>query len=120
VDAQGSAVLAADQFRLEKYVVPPSAALHVQVPKEAPERSIAAMAGEIGRLPVGSRVTVVPDATQSRPTHVISWDGDSWILERYPSSGVPERLGGDPKAEDMRRRLPADAKVLLVLPPSPP
>ena len=36
VDAQGAAVLAADQFRLEKYVVPPSAALHVQVPKEAP------------------------------------------------------------------------------------
>jgi Caspase domain len=110
-------VAAADQFQVDKYVVPESAMLRVYFPRPAPAQVIAAFAAEIRKL--SPSIHVLEDATQGRPTHVISWAGNGWILETHPAKGRAIPLAADAKAGDIRRSVPDGSVLLVVLPPSP-
>jgi len=107
-----------DLFVVDKWVVPPAAALRVYIPNPAPAAALLATAREIGKLRADSSIVWLPDATAGNPTCVMSWTGTTWILEQNPATGHPADLGAAPSAEAIRKLLPAGAKFLLLLPPS--
>jgi len=107
-----------DLFLVDKWAVPPSAALRVYIPNPAPAADVLAAAREIGKLRADSGIVWMADATAGRPTHVMSWTGSSWILEQNPASGNPTDLGAAPQSGALRKLLPPGAKFLLLLPPA--
>jgi hypothetical protein len=112
-------VKAGGLFRVERWVAPSKASLHVFVPPPAPASVVQAVAAEIGKLRGDAAIDWLEDPTAGRPTHILSWDGASWILETNPAVGKPANLSAAPSAEAVKRLLPNKAKFLLLLPPTP-
>jgi len=106
-------------FTVERWVSPSKASLHVFVPPPAPASVVQAVAAEIGKLRGDAAIDWLEDPTAGRPTHILSWDGASWILETNPAVGKPANLSAAPSAEAVKRLLPNKAKFLLLLPPTP-
>ncbi len=109
-EVAGSGTVApGDLFRVSRWVVSAHSSLGIFVPKPAPADMVAKVGAELGKL---------AEATGDNPTHVMSWNGRSWILEKNPASGAPVDLGASPDAEAVRRSLTPNARFLLLLPPT--
>lgn len=102
-------VAAGDLFRVSRWAVSSQSALGVYLPTAAPADMVAKVGAEIGKLGA---------VASENPTHVMSWNGRSWILEQNPAAGTPLDLGADPSAEAVRRALGPNARLLLLLPPA--
>jgi hypothetical protein len=107
-----------DLFVIDRLVVPASTSLRVYIPNPAPADVLSQTVSEIGKLRNDAEIEWVSDATVGRPTHVMSWTGSTWVVERNPASGRPEDSGPHPTAVSVRKLLPAHARFLLLLPPS--
>lgn len=108
-----------DLFSVDRWTAPSSAALRVYIPKPAPAAAILKVAVEVGKLRNDPAIEWLDDPTAGRPTHVLNWNGSSWILELNPAAGAPADLGAAPGAAAVKRLLPAKARFLLLLPPTP-
>ncbi len=118
VDGEGQ-VKAGDLFTVERWVEPSKASLKVFVPPAAPPATVQHVVAEVGKLHDDPAVKWLADPTAGSPTHIMSWNGTSWILESNPAVGKPADLGVAPSVEAVKRLLPNKAVFLLLLPPTP-
>ena len=107
-----------DLFQIHRWVVPAEVMLRIYMPSPAPAAQIIQTSREVGKLRNDSALQWLPDPTMGTPTHVMSWNGKSWILEENPATGPPVDLGNAPTAESVKQRLTPGARFLLLLPPS--
>jgi len=107
-----------DLFAIDHLVVPASTSLRVYIPNPAPAEALSQTAQEIGKLRGDAEIEWLADATAGRPTHVMSWTGNTWLVEQDPATGHPQDLGARPTAAAVRKLLPAHARLLLLLPPT--
>lgn len=77
-------------------------------PASADQKEIKAFAGELKRVLPARGVMFVEDPTLSGPTHVLSWDGDQWIM----SSDAPRPwpVGRAPSVHDIVNRAKATSQ----------
>lgn len=113
------AVKPGDLFSVERWVTPAKASLKVFLPPAAPAVVIRQTAAEIGKLRSDSGIEWLDDPTVGKPTHVMSWNGSTWMLETNPAQGKPADLGAAPSAAAVKRLLPARARFLTIAPPTP-
>jgi hypothetical protein len=113
---QGS-VKPGDVLTLERWVVPSKAGLRVSIPKPAPAAAVERAAAEFGKLRGDAEIDWLDDPTAGTPSRVVSWNGSAWILETNPAT-TPVMLGAEPTAADIKRLLPAKARLLVRLPPT--
>ena len=111
-------VQAGDVLSLDRWVVPAKAGLRVSIPKPAPAVAVERAAAEFGKLRGDAAIGWLDDPTAGVPTHVVSWNGSAWILETNPAGAKPVALGAQPTAADVKRLLPANARLLVRLPPT--
>jgi hypothetical protein len=116
VVGQGS-VKPGDVLALERWVVPAKAGLVVSIPKAAPAAAVERAAAEFGKLRGDPAIEWLDDPSAGAPTHVVSWNGSAWMLETNPAT-KPAILGAEPTAADVKRLLPAQARLLVRLPPT--
>ncbi|MGA7241319.1 MAG: caspase family protein [Bryobacteraceae bacterium] len=113
------AVKAGDLFSVERWVTPSKANLKVFLPPSAPAETVRATVAEMAKLRSDAAVEWLADPTAGQPTHIMSWNGSSWILETNPAQGKSADLGGAPAAGAVKALLPAHARFLLIAPPTP-
>jgi len=107
-----------DMFTVDRWVVPAKAGLRVSIPKAAPAATVERAAAEFAKLRGAEGIEWIGDPAEGVPTHIVSWNGVAWILETNPAGPRPSVLGPEPGAEEVRRRLPPKARLLVRLPPS--
>lgn len=126
-------ILPGELFEVDKWVVPLESMLKVYIPPAARSTNVYGTANEIGKLKLDNQIHWVNDAVAGRPTHVMSWNGNTWILEKYPDVNPvspkngytqagriepPIDLGISPTASDVRKHLPDGASFLFLVPPT--
>ena len=107
-----------DLFEVDKWVVPSGSMLDLYLPPAMPAAALATAAAEFAKLRTGLGARWIADETAMTPTHVIQWNGQAWTLDKYGPGGAPVDLGTAPAAQEVQKRLPPDAKLLVVMPPS--
>jgi hypothetical protein len=117
------AVKSGDLFTVEKWVTPAKASLKMYAPPAASADAIRKVALEIAKLRSDHLIEWLGDPTVGQPTHVLSWNGSSWMLEVVPAKGEPAPgkpadLGAAPTADAVRKLLPEHARFLFIAPPS--
>ena len=85
------AVKAGDLFSVERWVTPSKANLKVFLPPAAPAETVRTTVAEMGKLRSDTGIEWVADPTVGQPTHIMSWNGSSWILETNPAPGKARR-----------------------------
>jgi hypothetical protein len=113
------AVKAGDLFLVERWVTPSKASLRVFLPPAAPADMLRKTVAEAGKLRADSAIEWLADPTAGTPTHIMSWNGASWVLESNPAQAKPMDLGAAPAADAVRRLLPDHTRFLLIVPPTP-
>ena len=118
ITGQG-AVKPGDLFSVERWVTPANASLRVFLPPTAPAEAVQKTVSEVGKLRTDTTIEWLADPTAGEPTHIMSWNGSSWILETNPAQAKPSDLGAAPAADAVKKLLPAHARFLLIAPPTP-
>jgi hypothetical protein len=108
-----------DLFEVDKWVVPADAMLDLYIAPAISATALSAAAKAFAKLQSDLGANWVEDETETVATHVLQWNGKTWTLDKYVTSSNPVDLGATPSATDVRGHLPPDAKLLLVIPPSP-
>jgi uncharacterized caspase-like protein len=102
---------------------PPAAdasVLKMYVPPTAPASTLLQMTAEFAKLKSDPGIEWIDDETgDRRPTHLLSWDGAKWNLNKSPADGHPIDLGTIPTAARVKTVLPLRARLFVVFPPSP-
>ena len=109
----GARVAPGDIFELTKWVPADQAPLRIWLwPSNLSMQDVVAAADTI----TSSGVTVVSDPAEEAWTHVLSWDGKSWTMQK---AGAPEPtvLGAQLTADALKHNFPEDAKLWANLPP---
>jgi hypothetical protein len=110
-----SSIQPGDIFELTRWAASEASALKVYIPGAPLSMDrLASLGATLSSL--RARFHWIDDSSQESPTHVMSWSGKSWILERNPASGLPVDLGLHPTAESVAGHLPPNAAFLLLLP----
>lgn len=112
-------VKAGDLFSVEKWVTPAKANLKIYLPPSAAVDVVHKIIAEAAKLRSDSAIQWMTDPTVGQATHVMSWNGISWILETNPAQGKPVDLGATPTADALKKLLPDRSRFLLIAPPSP-
>ncbi|MDR3473740.1 MAG: hypothetical protein P4M09_18950, partial [Devosia sp.] len=113
VSPAGAKIAPGEIFELTKWVPAEQAALHVWFwPANLTIRDLVSAADTI----TASGVAVVNDPAEEPWTHVLSWDGNNWILQK---AGAPsaEILGPQLTADALKQHVPVGAKLWANLPP---
>jgi hypothetical protein len=114
VSPAGAKVAAGDVFELTKWIPADNPALSIWLwPSNLPESDILAAAAQVQ----ASGATLVSDPAEQQWTHVLSWDGAHWTLQRAGAAS-PVNLGAPLTAQAIKQNLPAGAKLWANLPPS--
>jgi hypothetical protein len=101
-------------FELDKWVPTPSDPLHFWTwPAGLKQADLLASLDEVR----ASGVAVVNDPAEQAWTHIVSWDGTNWNLQRTGDSKIVA-LGPKLAAAVLKKSVPAGAKVWINLPPS--
>jgi hypothetical protein len=114
VSPAGVTVAAGEIFDLTKWVPDQSAVLRVWLwPSNLTQQQLLAAAAEIR----ASGASLVGDPAEQPWTHVLSWDGSAWMLQKA-GDAAPVSLGAALTAGAIEQHLPAGAKLWANLPPS--
>jgi hypothetical protein len=116
--APGS-VAPGDLFQLDKWVLPNSAVLHINVPQNPPSKErIVAVAKAIADLNLPG---LIDDPSETTPDYIVRWNGSEWILAANAPRGEIVRLGADPDVSQISKRLagPSPKSLFVLLPPPP-
>lgn len=108
-----------DLFEVDKWVVPSGSMLDLYIPPAMPGAALSAAAAEFAKLRTVMGANWIEDETAVVPTHVIQWNGQAWTLDKYGPASQPVELGATPSTPEIKKHLPPDAKLFLVMPPSP-
>jgi hypothetical protein len=114
VSPAGAKVTTGDVFELSKWVPAENPPLRVWLwPSNLSETQILAAVAQVQ----ASGATLVSDPAEEQWTHVLSWDGTRWTLEKAGDPN-PIGLGAPLSADAIKKNLPAGAKLWVNLPPS--
>jgi len=114
VSPAGAKVGAGDVFELSKWVPADNPPLRIWLwPSSLTEEQILAAAAQVQ----GAGAALVSDPAEEQWTHVISWDGTNWTLQKAGDSATVN-LGATLTAGAIRKNLSAGAKLWVNLPPS--
>lgn len=113
VSPSGATVAPGDIFDLSKWIPDDSSVLRVWLwPSNLSAQQVLAAAAQIE----ASGASLVPDPAEQQWTHVLSWDGSQWMLQKAGDAS-PVSLGATLTADALRQHLPAGAKLWANLPP---
>lgn len=112
VSPTGGKVAPGDLFELTKWVPAESAPLRIWL--GASNLSLIEIQAAVAAVRE-SGAALVNDPVEEPWTHVLSWTGSNWTLQRA-GAGSPVSLGTVLAADALRRNLPADAKLWAMLP----
>ena len=113
VSPPGAKVAPGDVFELTKWIPAEQDPLHIWMwPSNLSILDVVAAAGTIS----SSGVAFVSDPAEEPWTHVLSWDGKNWTMQKAgePSAAI---LGPQLKADVLKQNLPAGAKLWINFPP---
>ncbi len=114
VSPSGAKVAAGDVFELSKWVPADNPPLRVWLwPSNLSQDQVLAAASQVQ----ASGAALVADPAEQQWTHVLSWDGTNWTLQKA-GAATPVILGAPLTADALKKNLPADAKLWVNLPPS--
>ncbi len=114
VSPSGAKVAAGDVFELSKWVPADIPPLRVWLwPSNLSQDEILAAAAQVQ----ASGAALVSDPAEQQWTHVLSWDGTRWTLQKAGAPS-PVSLGAPLTADALKKNLPGDAKLWVNLPPS--
>ncbi len=114
VSPAGTKVAAGDIFELSKWIPADNSPLLVWLwPSNLSQAQIDAAAEQVQ----ASGAALVSDPAEQQWTHVLSWDGTKWTLQKA-GSATPVSLGAPLSADAIKSNLPAGAKLWVNLPPS--
>jgi hypothetical protein len=114
VSPAGVKIAAGDVFELSKWIPADNPPLRVWLwPSNLSQSQILAAAAQVQ----ASGVTLVADPAEDPWTHVLSWDGTDWTLQKAGDS-TPLKLGAALTSDAVKKNLPPDAKLWVNLPPS--
>ncbi len=114
VSPAGAKVSPGEIFEMTKWSPAQSAPLHVwHWPATLSQADILAAAAQIQTAGIVS----VSDPAAEPWTHMLSWDGTDWTLQKA-GAPAPTRLGATLTAPELKKNIPRDAKVWVNLPPS--
>jgi hypothetical protein len=114
VSPAGAKVALGDIFELTKWIPADTPALRVWLwPSNLSQDQIDAAAAQVQ----ASGATLVSDPAEQQWTHVLSWDGTNWTLQKGGTT-TPLSLGAPLTANAIKQNLPAGAKLWVNLPPS--
>ena len=113
VSPSGAAVKVGDIFELSKWAPAQSDPLRVwHSPATLSQADILAAAAQVQ----SSGVATVTDPAEEPWTHMLSWDGVNWILQKAGASS-PVSLGSQLTADALKQNVPPGAKLWINLPP---
>ncbi len=107
-----------DLFEVDKWVVPSGSMLDLYIAPSMPVSALNVAAAEFAKLRGDLASNWIEDETVVVPTHVIEWNGKAWTLDKYGPPGQPLELGAAASSAEIKKRLPRDVKLLVVMPPS--
>jgi hypothetical protein len=114
VSPSGAKLKPGEFFDLTKWVPADTPALRVWLwPSNLSEDEVLAAAMQVQ----ASGAALVSDPAEQQWTHVLSWDGKSWMLQQAGAAS-PVNLGAPLTAGALKQNLPAGAKLWVNLPPS--
>ncbi len=101
-------------FELQNWTPAPTEALHFWTwPSALPQTEIQAAVEQVR----ASGITIASDPAEEQWTHMLSWNGSNWILQKSGESNGFE-LGAKPLAAVLKQQVPSGSKVWVNLPPS--
>jgi hypothetical protein len=114
VSPAGAKVTPGDIFELTKWIPADNPPLRVWLwPSNLSQDDVFAAVAQIQ----ASGVNLVSDPAEQQWTHVLSWDGTHWTLQKA-GEPKPVSIGAPLAADAIRKNLPAGAKLWANLPPS--
>ncbi len=114
VSPAGAKVATGDVFEMTKWVPADNPPLRIWLwPSNLTQDQILAAAAQVQ----ASGATLVSDPAEDQWTHVLSWDGAHWTLQKA-GTPTPVALGATLTADTIKQNLPAGAKLWVNLPPS--
>ena len=114
VTPAGAKVAAGDVFEMSKWVPADNSPIRVWLwPSNLTEDQILATATQVQ----ASGAALVSDPAEEQWTHILSWDGTNWNLQKAGASSSIN-LGASLTADAIKKNLPIDAKLWANLPPS--
>ena len=114
VGPAGAKVSPGDLFELSKWIPADNPPLLVWLwPSNLSEEQIDAAAAQVQ----ASGADLVSDPAEQQWTHILSWDGTNWTIQKA-GSATPISLGAPLSADAIKKNLPAGAKLWVNLPPS--
>lgn len=111
---------AGDEFEVVRRGMPPASTLPVWIgPAVTDVRGALALARDLAAQAPGRGVTLVDDPTAATASHVLSWNGEQWLL--WSQADRPVLLGTAPRAADILSRLGTASRaagLFLNVPPT--
>lgn len=118
VTPPGAKVETGEIFELDKWMPAQTSALRVwTAPATFAQAQLASMVAEIKSAAQAKNISIVEDPVVEAPTHMLTWDGKQWILERAGSAET-DQLGAELKAAAVTGKVPSGAHLWINLPPS--
>ena len=113
VSPANATVAPGDIYDLTKWLPDESSVLLVWLwPSNLSEQQILAAAAQVQ----SSNASLVTDPAEQQWTHVLSWDGSQWMLQKAGDVS-PVTLGAPLTTGALQQHLPPDAKLWVNLPP---
>lgn len=96
-----------DLFALDKWVAAREAQLQIYVPTSPYSRyQLLSIASKISELQESPHIDWIQDPTGLNPTHIISWQESSWILQISEKNNIQTvRLGKNPRKERIQKEI---------------
>ena len=114
VGPAGAKVSPGDLFELSKWIPADNPPLLVWLsPSNLSDEQIDAAAAQVR----ASGADLVSDPAEQQWTHILSWDGTNWTIQKA-GSATPIALGAPLSSDAIKKNLPAGAKLWVNLPPS--
>ena len=113
----GEKIEAGDLFELDRWVPAEHSRLRVWMPLgNLTAAQLEDFAAELVTVRESNKIGFVEDPVLTRPTHMLSWDGKSWMLAA--AGGAAKSLSDNPKAEQIISAVGGGGQLFVDLPPS--
>ena len=107
-----------DSFEVDKLVMPSTSMVSLYIPPPMSAQALSRAVSEFAALPGLLGTRWVADEAAVTATHILRWNGKSWLLEKGDFEEGGSDLGATPTAATIAKRVPSDGKLFVALPPS--
>ena len=119
VSPAGTQVSVGDRFEVTKWAAPEEPNLRVYVPPAASADTILQMADRLAPLRSDPSVHWIDDPTLESPADILRWNSDGWVLDHIGATVKTSDLGPSPSLADVKKAMTGNARLFVLMPPSP-